>query len=290
MKKKILFLSFIALFISACSSTTLDWGYTQIFGTPTFDRNGDLYGIENEAENYDLNSYVKTLDGEEIIDRLNRKEDTFLLLSSPSCSHCQKLEPKMVQYLRDSKTEVIRLKIEENLESYHKLISTYSNFDGVLKDATPTIYFLEPNENGCDIEAIDFYDDDDTAGKLERFFHPLYSRSNIYHFQNFAKYESFVSENSCFTYLLDSSTVSYYSTQIVSLAKTSPKYTALIEKDYLSKEDKASLEKRFGELTMAFDNKNGPVQIQAVSEITSYYENQSRTFSKQSFAKASASS
>lgn len=91
--------------------------------------------------NNQKNPYFKELKYDNVIQKINDKENFVLCLSQTTCSHCQAYKPKLSKIAKDNKLTVYYLEINLLSEEEEQELKKHINYS-----STPTTVFIKKGE------------------------------------------------------------------------------------------------------------------------------------------------
>lgn len=88
------------------------------------------------------NSNLIKLDYNEVIEKVNNKENFILCVSASKCVHCKKYKPKLKEIASNYDIEIYYVNVNEFKDKEYDLFKTQFNFDG----GTPTTILFKDGE------------------------------------------------------------------------------------------------------------------------------------------------
>ena len=86
-------------------------------------------------------SYFKELEYDDVIDKIENKEDFILLVSQTGCTHCISYKPKLKEVAKEHKVYVYYIDVDLLNEDEYNEFKSYVNFS-----STPVTVFLKEGE------------------------------------------------------------------------------------------------------------------------------------------------
>ena len=86
-------------------------------------------------------SYFKEIKSEEVIEKINNKDDFILVISQTTCSHCAEYKPRIEKVANDKKIIIYYMEFDKLSDSDKVEFKKYINFDG-----TPVTVFIKKGE------------------------------------------------------------------------------------------------------------------------------------------------
>lgn len=86
-------------------------------------------------------SYLISLNYNQVIEKVNKKEDFALLISKTDCVHCNSFKPKLSRICKKYKLNVYYIDVDLMTEKQNEEFKKYFNYDG-----TPNLVFVVDGE------------------------------------------------------------------------------------------------------------------------------------------------
>lgn len=106
--------------------------------------------------------YFKEIKCDELIKKIENKEDIIVLISQTDCTHCISYKPKLKEVANDYKLEVYYIDVDLLSDDEQVQLKTYINYN-----STPTTVFLK---NGEEKTAANRINGDASKEKIEKKF------------------------------------------------------------------------------------------------------------------------
>ncbi len=228
----------ISLSLFSCAGK-VDFPYTNDPAYPYLARDGELYGRGG------FSSFVeesRPAFKDELIQRTNENQCTFLFLLQENCQHCQSSEHAFASFLEDSGALTytyyaknglyasVRAELQDYLLAFPDL-SSVIKMDSLV---TPSLYLLSSPNKGL---YLPFQNAWTHAQSFKEYIKGLINYTRIYDFRTFASFERFYKDNACLLFLDDGT--GFYQREVKLLAEHSPKMLAYVDTRYLNETEKA---------------------------------------------------
>ena len=105
-------------------------------------------------------SYFNEIEYEELIEKIENKEDLIVLISQTTCSHCISYKPKLEDMANKHKIDIYYIDVDLLSDEQRTQLGKYINYDG-----TPTTVFLK---NGEETSAATRINGDASRDKIEK--------------------------------------------------------------------------------------------------------------------------
>lgn len=201
------------LFLSSCQQK-VEFNGSEVFFS------GEIRGFRYE-DGDDYAKFCRPTTGEDIVNKVNQGETVFLLFAAGDCSHCQKLRPKMCEYLSKKPIETHLLYTETVSEpsafraEVAKITNAFPSMAGALKGKFPTGYILSSPEK---VEEISFSGHFATYGDLQGFMDETIRGNGIYRYEKEEGFAGFLQETKSVGYVYSSSISAFLNDEMPSLS------------------------------------------------------------------------
>ena len=105
-------------------------------------------------------SYFNAISFDEIIDKIENKEDFVVVISQTTCSHCASYKPKVEDIANEHKVDIYYIDVDLLTEEENNEFKSYINFS-----STPTTVFIK---NGEEVTAANRINGDASREKIEK--------------------------------------------------------------------------------------------------------------------------
>ncbi|MBQ7250086.1 MAG: hypothetical protein IJS37_01910 [Bacilli bacterium] len=206
-------------------------------------RNGDNYGKSGINHNYE--SMCRPFSKDRLEEALANGRPLFLFLFSDSCSHCREAHNDLTNFFLSSSIEVEGVsftsvttpQVAAELTSF---IVEYPALEQTITTSfvTPSIFLIKNEQKALNLQ---FLEQRESLQNLFDFFKGFMNFTYVYTFHSYDSFASFYKDNDCLVYVDDESDepkTPFYDI-LYPEAIHSDKFTAHIEWEYVSEEDRA---------------------------------------------------